>query len=97
MLDSYRGEHDDLLRKLAAAASDDDNETLAQQAHALKGVSANLGLMQLSHVAADIEASALQSQKSVWPGYLEQLSDVMTQTNQTIDTELARWSDSIPS
>ena len=97
LLDSYRGEQDDLLRKLAAAASDGDSETLAQQAHALKGVSANLGLMQLSHVAADIEASALQSQKSVWPGYLEQLSDVMTQTNQTIDTELARWSDSIPS
>lgn len=97
LLDSYRGEQDDLLRKLAAAASDGDSETLAQQAHALKGVSANLGLMQLSHVAADIEASALQSQNNAWPGYLEQLSEIMMQTNHTIDAELARWEDSISS
>lgn len=94
LLQSYLSEQDDLLRKLAVAASDGDSETLAQQAHALKGVSANLGLMQLSHVAADIEASALQCQNSAWPAFLEQLSDIMAQTNHTIDTELAQWSDS---
>lgn len=95
LLDSYRGEQEGFLRKLAAAASDGDCETLAQHAHALKGVSANLGLMQLSHIAADIEASAIQQHDTAWPNYLEQLSDVMAQTNQTIDAELANWHDSI--
>lgn len=93
LLDSYRGEQDNFLRKLAAAASDGDCETLAQEAHALKGASANLGLVQVSHIAADIETSARQSQSSAWPNYLEQLSDIMAQTNHTIDCELARWRD----
>lgn len=58
LVNAFRAEQEQYLYSITHSAHLNDFKTLASQSHALKGVSANLGLMKVSYLAGAIELSA---------------------------------------
>ncbi|MBU2279933.1 MAG: PAS domain S-box protein [Gammaproteobacteria bacterium] len=61
-LQQFLTQQQDVWQSLLESLQQDDFQTVQQQAHAVKGVSANLALEQLSKVSAELEQAARQHQ-----------------------------------
>lgn len=60
LLNSFLSEYGTAVNEIASALAGGDMETVLRKAHSIKGVGANLGAMELSRAAADVEADAKQ-------------------------------------
>ena len=58
LLDEYFVQATELLMLLTTALNNNDIKALSTAAHGLKGVSGNMGVETIAHIATDIEASA---------------------------------------
>lgn len=71
---------------LVVSMNSDDFSKIAQEAHALKGVTANLGLKELNKSAVDIEAKAKSGTKT--SELIPSLKEADKEASQSIDTLL---------
>jgi signal transduction histidine kinase/DNA-binding response OmpR family regulator/HPt (histidine-containing phosphotransfer) domain-containing protein len=85
MLTEFRCKKEHYLRQCAAAIAARDPAGLASQAHGLKGVSANLGLNQISETAQVLEQIGHQRNLSSAPILMEKLEEHYRQLEGYLD------------
>lgn len=84
-LQQFMQQHHDVISRLQQQLAEQDYGALQQQAHALKGVSANLALDVLSHVIGELEQAARQRQQPRCEELLLQLMSAWPTLRQAVD------------
>jgi signal transduction histidine kinase/DNA-binding response OmpR family regulator len=77
------------LARLREAAAQDDPQALAQHAHNLAGVAANVGAIRVSHIARDIEAASRAQQTEP----VKALIGALEEAAQAAATACSGWLD----
>jgi HPt (histidine-containing phosphotransfer) domain-containing protein len=86
LLAKFRAENN--LNEVIAAVNAGDYEKAQAAAHTIKGIAANLSLMELYRQSLDVETQI--KGKSVNPGAMDSLSACFTATQEAIDKVLAQ-------
>ena len=80
---------DPSMGQIEAALADGDNETAKNCAHTLKGLAANLSLLELYKQCLDFETQLKNG--SLIPGQIENLKDVYTHTILEADKVITQY------
>jgi signal transduction histidine kinase/DNA-binding response OmpR family regulator/HPt (histidine-containing phosphotransfer) domain-containing protein len=80
----------DLIEKMRAALSTKDTAELARIAHQVKGLSANLGVMQLSRACSDIETLSLRRETAGVSLLIDRASSSLVQGVAALQSRVAQ-------
>jgi len=80
---------DPSMSQIEAALADNDNETAKNSAHTLKGLAANLSLIELFNQCLDLETQLKNA--SLIPDQFESLKNAYTKTILEVDKVIAQY------